>query len=72
MLLLPFSEVAIPSFIVVNLAVDGYFFPSGAVETEQHLLDFLDGVLNGSIEVARASTLLEVIFPTSSPVCFVP
>lgn len=41
-----------PSFIVVDLAVDGYFLPPVTVETEQHLLDFLDGVLNGSIEVA--------------------
>eukprot|EP00066_Takifugu_rubripes_P026767 XP_011616033.1 PREDICTED: protein disulfide-isomerase TMX3-like [Takifugu rubripes] len=44
------SEVPVPSFIVVNLAVDGYFLPSVTVETEQHLLDFLNGVLNGSIE----------------------
>lgn len=47
-----FSEVPVPSFIVVDLAVDGYFFPSGTVETEQQLLDFLNGVLNGSIEVS--------------------
>lgn len=47
-----FSEVPVPSFIVVNLAVDGYFLPPGTVETEQHLLDFLNGVLNGSIEVS--------------------
>uniref|UniRef100_H2SH82 protein disulfide-isomerase n=1 Tax=Takifugu rubripes TaxID=31033 RepID=H2SH82_TAKRU len=44
------SEVPVPSFVVVNLAVDGYFLPSVTVETEQHLLDFLNGVLNGSIE----------------------
>ncbi|KAM9349481.1 protein disulfide-isomerase tmx3a-like [Symphorus nematophorus] len=44
------DEVTVPSFIVVNLANDGYFLPLGAVETERHLLDFLDGVLDGSIE----------------------
>lgn len=40
-----------PSFIVVNLSNDGYFLPLGTVETEQHLLDFLNGVLDGSIQV---------------------
>ncbi|XP_030608661.1 protein disulfide-isomerase TMX3-like isoform X2 [Archocentrus centrarchus] len=44
------GEVIIPSFIVVNLSNDGYFLPPGAVETERHLLDFLDGVLDGSVE----------------------
>uniref|UniRef100_A0A3Q0R5Q7 protein disulfide-isomerase n=1 Tax=Amphilophus citrinellus TaxID=61819 RepID=A0A3Q0R5Q7_AMPCI len=44
------GEVIIPSFIVVNLSNDGYFLPPGAMETERHLLDFLDGVLDGSVE----------------------
>ncbi|XP_044075564.1 protein disulfide-isomerase TMX3-like [Siniperca chuatsi] len=44
------GEVTVPSFIVVNLSNDGYFLPPGAVETEQHLLDFLNGVLDGSIQ----------------------
>lgn len=47
-----FSDVAVPSFIVLDVAVDGYFLPPVAVETEQHLLDFLNGVLNGSAEVS--------------------
>lgn len=46
------SEVAVPSVIVVNLSIDGYFLPPGVMETEQHLLDFLDGILDGSIEVS--------------------
>lgn len=45
------SEVAVPSFIVVDLSIDGYFLPRGAMETEQHFLDFLDGILDGSIQV---------------------
>ncbi|XP_059200786.1 protein disulfide-isomerase TMX3-like [Centropristis striata] len=44
------GDVSLPSFIVVNLSNDGYFLPPGAVETERHLLDFLDGVLDSSIE----------------------
>lgn len=51
-LLFTVSEVTVPSFIVVNLSSDGYFLPPGAVETERHLLDFLDGVLDGSIQVS--------------------
>lgn len=48
----PLSDVTVPSFIVVNLSNDGYFLPPGAVETEQQLTDFLDGVLDGSIQVS--------------------
>ncbi|XP_061588690.1 protein disulfide-isomerase TMX3-like [Cololabis saira] len=44
------GEVSVPSVIVVNLSNDGFFVPTGAVETERHLLDFLDGVLDGSIQ----------------------
>uniref|UniRef100_A0A8C4F564 protein disulfide-isomerase n=1 Tax=Dicentrarchus labrax TaxID=13489 RepID=A0A8C4F564_DICLA len=44
------GEVTVPSFIVVNLSNDGYFLPLGAIGTERHLLDFLNGVLDGSIQ----------------------
>uniref|UniRef100_A0A3Q2R0M1 protein disulfide-isomerase n=1 Tax=Fundulus heteroclitus TaxID=8078 RepID=A0A3Q2R0M1_FUNHE len=44
------GEAAVPSFIVVNLSNDGYFLPPGPIETEAHLLHFLDGVLDGSVE----------------------
>ncbi|XP_075933554.1 protein disulfide-isomerase tmx3a-like isoform X2 [Anarhichas minor] len=44
------GEVVVPSFIVVNLSSDGYFLPPVAVKTERHLLDFLNGVLDGSIQ----------------------
>ncbi|XP_030016278.1 protein disulfide-isomerase TMX3-like [Sphaeramia orbicularis] len=47
---LTMSDVIVPSFIVVNLSNDGYFLPSVAVETEQQLLDFLNRVLDGSIQ----------------------
>lgn len=46
------SDVAVPSFIAMNLSIDGYFLPLGAMETEQHLLDFLNGVLDGSVQVS--------------------
>ncbi|XP_031597981.2 protein disulfide-isomerase TMX3-like isoform X1 [Oreochromis aureus] len=44
------GEIIVPSFIVVNLSNDGYFLPPGTVQTEHNLLDFLDGVLNGSVQ----------------------
>ncbi|XP_045907170.1 protein disulfide-isomerase TMX3-like isoform X2 [Micropterus dolomieu] len=44
------GEVTVPSFIVVNLSNDGYFLPPSAVQSEHHLLDFLKGVLDGSIQ----------------------
>ncbi|XP_040001947.1 melanopsin-like isoform X2 [Xiphias gladius] len=44
------GEVIVPSFVVVNLSNDGYFLPPAAVETEHHLLDFLNGVLDGSVQ----------------------
>lgn len=44
-----------PSLIVVNLSNDGYFLPLGTVETERHLLDFLNGVLDNSIQVGPDS-----------------
>ncbi|KAM9321709.1 protein disulfide-isomerase tmx3a-like [Pholidichthys leucotaenia] len=50
------SEVMVPSFIAVNLSNDGYFLPPSTMETEVQLLDFLDGVLNGSIEEEMASS----------------
>ncbi|XP_029381299.1 protein disulfide-isomerase TMX3-like [Echeneis naucrates] len=44
------GEVTVPSLIVVNLANDGYFVPPAGVETERQLMDFLNGVLNGTIQ----------------------
>uniref|UniRef100_A0A1A8G6Q2 protein disulfide-isomerase n=1 Tax=Nothobranchius korthausae TaxID=1143690 RepID=A0A1A8G6Q2_9TELE len=44
------GELTVPSLIVVNLSNDGYFLPPGPVKTERHLLDFLNGVLDGSVE----------------------
>ncbi|KAM9844981.1 protein disulfide-isomerase tmx3a-like [Aulostomus maculatus] len=44
------GEVILPSFIMVNLSTDSYFLPPAAVETERHLLDFLDQVLDGTLQ----------------------
>ncbi|XP_040911370.1 protein disulfide-isomerase TMX3-like [Toxotes jaculatrix] len=55
------GEVIVPSFIVVNLSNDGYFLPPGAVETEHHLLDFLNGVLDGSIQCQGGNGVVQRI-----------
>ncbi|XP_047445929.1 protein disulfide-isomerase TMX3-like isoform X2 [Mugil cephalus] len=55
------GEVSVPSFIVVNLSTDSYFLPPVAVETEQQLLDFLDGVLDGSVESRGGNDVLQRI-----------
>uniref|UniRef100_A0A3Q2FTH3 protein disulfide-isomerase n=1 Tax=Cyprinodon variegatus TaxID=28743 RepID=A0A3Q2FTH3_CYPVA len=44
------GQAVVPSFIVVNLSSDTFFLPPGPIETELHLLHFLDGVLDGSME----------------------
>lgn len=56
---LTMSDVIIPSFIVVNLSNDGYFLPSVAVETEHQLLDFLNRVLDGSIECLGGNSIAQ-------------
>ncbi|KAK9538270.1 hypothetical protein VZT92_003455 [Zoarces viviparus] len=53
------GEVVVPSFIVVNLSSDGYFLPPVAVKTERHLLDFLNGVLDGSIQFQGGNSIYQ-------------
>ncbi|XP_034534451.1 protein disulfide-isomerase TMX3-like isoform X2 [Notolabrus celidotus] len=53
------DDVIVPSFIVVNLSNDGYFLPPVAVETERHLLDFLDGVQEGSLETQGGNSITQ-------------
>ncbi|XP_034468766.1 protein disulfide-isomerase TMX3-like isoform X2 [Hippoglossus hippoglossus] len=44
------KDVIVPSFVVVDLSNDGYFLPQGTVDTERQLFDFLNGILDGSIQ----------------------
>ncbi|XP_068197765.1 protein disulfide-isomerase tmx3a-like isoform X2 [Antennarius striatus] len=53
------SDVIVPSFIVVNLSIDGYFLPGGLMETERHLLDFLNGVLDGSVQSQGGNSIAQ-------------
>lgn len=49
--LLMSDDVIVPSFIAVNLSDDSYFLPPVTIETERDLLDFLDSVLDGTLQV---------------------
>ncbi|KAL6103658.1 uncharacterized protein ACO6RY_13562 [Pungitius sinensis] len=53
------GEVGVPSFVVVDLSSDGYFLPPAAVKTERHLLDFLNGVLDGSIQFQGGNSIYQ-------------
>ncbi|KAL7387395.1 hypothetical protein ABVT39_022824 [Epinephelus coioides] len=53
------GDVIKPSVIVVNLSNDGYFLPEGAVETERHLLDFLNGILDGTVQCQGGNGVLQ-------------
>uniref|UniRef100_A0AAR2IW49 protein disulfide-isomerase n=1 Tax=Pygocentrus nattereri TaxID=42514 RepID=A0AAR2IW49_PYGNA len=41
------GELALPSLIVMNMTIDGYYLPEQKVETMEELLQFLNSVLNG-------------------------
>ncbi|XP_036412755.1 protein disulfide-isomerase TMX3a, partial [Colossoma macropomum] len=41
------GELAMPSLIVMNMTVDGYYLPEQKVETMEELLQFLNSILNG-------------------------
>uniref|UniRef100_A0A3Q3N0Z3 protein disulfide-isomerase n=2 Tax=Mastacembelus armatus TaxID=205130 RepID=A0A3Q3N0Z3_9TELE len=56
---LTMGEVIVPSLIVVNLSIDGYFLPPGIVETERHLLDFMNGVLDGNIQCQGGNSIIQ-------------
>lgn len=44
-------ELAMPSIIVLNMSIDGYYIPESSTETIEDLLQFLNSVLDGSTTV---------------------
>ncbi|KAK5920232.1 hypothetical protein CgunFtcFv8_024067 [Champsocephalus gunnari] len=52
------GEVSLPSLIVLSLSTDGYFLSEG-LQGEQQLLDFLDGVLDGSRKPQGGNSMLQ-------------
>ncbi|KAM6962484.1 protein disulfide-isomerase tmx3a-like [Aplochiton taeniatus] len=55
------GEVAIPSLMILNLSNDGYFLPPTKVDTEEQLLQFINSVLEGSIEAQGGNGFLQRI-----------
>lgn len=53
------GEVDLPPIIMLNLSTDSYFLPKSPVETERHLLDFVDQVLHGGIQSLGGNGLLQ-------------
>lgn len=45
------SEVAVPSVIILNTSNEQYFLPGEPTETMEQLVQFITGVLNGSVQV---------------------
>ncbi|KAG8009578.1 Protein disulfide-isomerase TMX3 [Nibea albiflora] len=44
------SEVTVPSVIILNTSNEQYFLPSEPIETMEQLVQFINGVLNGSAQ----------------------
>lgn len=42
-----------PSIIVLNMSVDGYFLPGSKIETTEDVIHFLNNVLKGRVKVQR-------------------
>ncbi|XP_075878294.1 protein disulfide-isomerase tmx3a-like isoform X2 [Nelusetta ayraudi] len=69
------GEVTLPSLIVVDLSIDAYFLPPSTTKKEKDLLDFLDGVLDGSIQYQGGNSIhqriLRIIYEVKSTVLLV-
>lgn len=45
------SEVGVPSVIILNTSNEQYFLPGEPIQTMEQLVQFINGVLNGSAQV---------------------
>ncbi|XP_048019699.1 protein disulfide-isomerase TMX3a [Megalobrama amblycephala] len=53
------GEVVMPSIIVLNMTIDGYFLPESKIETIEDLLLFLNSVLDGSATLLGGNGYLQ-------------
>ncbi|XP_051943953.1 protein disulfide-isomerase TMX3-like [Hippocampus zosterae] len=53
------GELQLPTIIMLNLSTDNYFLPPAPLETERHLLDFVDQVLDGSIQARGGNGVIQ-------------
>ncbi|KAM8881095.1 protein disulfide-isomerase TMX3 isoform 1-T2 [Synchiropus picturatus] len=55
------SEVAVPSFIILNTSNEQYFLPSEPVQTTEQLVHFITSVLNGSAQAYGGDGFIQKI-----------
>ncbi|KAF4076845.1 hypothetical protein AMELA_G00219730 [Ameiurus melas] len=55
------GELPVPSLIVMNMSIDGYYLPGYTVETIEDLLQFLDSILTGRSELLGGNGFLRQI-----------
>ncbi|XP_061835220.2 protein disulfide-isomerase tmx3a-like [Nerophis lumbriciformis] len=55
------GELSLPAIVMLNLSTDSYFLPLRPVDTERHLVDFVDGVLDGSVQSQGGNTITQQI-----------
>ncbi|XP_053716119.1 protein disulfide-isomerase TMX3 [Synchiropus splendidus] len=55
------SEVAVPSFIILNTSNEQYFLPSEPVQTTEQLVHFVTSVLNGSAQAYGGDGFIQKI-----------
>nr|XP_061795395.1 protein disulfide-isomerase TMX3-like [Nerophis lumbriciformis] len=53
------GKLSLPAVVLLNLSTDSYFLPPASLETEHHLLDFMDQVLNGSIQASGGNGVIQ-------------
>ncbi|XP_053083644.1 protein disulfide-isomerase TMX3a isoform X2 [Pangasianodon hypophthalmus] len=55
------GELPVPSLIVMNMSIDGYYLPGYTVETIEDLLQFLNSILTGRSELLGGNGFLRRI-----------
>ncbi|XP_061694836.1 protein disulfide-isomerase TMX3-like isoform X11 [Syngnathoides biaculeatus] len=51
------GKLRLPAIVMLNLSTDSYYLPPASPETERNLLDFLDRVLDGTIQAHGGNTI---------------
>ncbi|KAK3534753.1 hypothetical protein QTP86_024090 [Hemibagrus guttatus] len=55
------SKLPMPSLIVMNMSVDGYYLPGSTIETIEAFVQFLDSILTGRSELLGGNGFLRQI-----------
>ncbi|KAG7319467.1 hypothetical protein KOW79_016610 [Hemibagrus wyckioides] len=55
------DELPMPSFIVMNMSIDGYYLPGSTIETIEDLVQVLDSILTGRSELLGGNGFLRQI-----------